>query len=304
MEVTTAVGREMTGRQWGVGLLAGAGLVAVVTGVVALVAPHVPGHLGTPVLYLFAVLPVALRWGTGPGAVTAVASSVVFALVFVAPRFTFSFTEPEYAVALAVYLVTAVVVGHLAARSQREAREAARLSGEQAALRRVATLVAESAPPSAVFQAVTREVGLLCAADLARMERYEPDGSVTGVAGWSRVPVQLAVGRRLPLDGPSLAREVRQAGSPARMSSFAGADGVIASEARKLGIRSSVGCPIVGDGALGGVIAASTRNDGPFARDAETQIGKFTELVGTAIGNAANREELNRLAQEQAALRR
>jgi uncharacterized protein YbjQ (UPF0145 family) len=57
--------------------------------------------------------------------------------------------------------------------------ESARLLEEQSALRRVAMLVARSVPPSAVFQAVTRKVGLLCGADLARMERYEQDGSVS-----------------------------------------------------------------------------------------------------------------------------
>ena len=57
--------------------------------------------------------------------------------------------------ALAVYLVTALVVGQLAARLRRNTREATRLAGEQAALRRVATLVAQSAPSSEIFEAVT-----------------------------------------------------------------------------------------------------------------------------------------------------
>ena len=68
-----------------------------------------------------------------------------------------------------------------------EARmEVGRLVDEQAALRRVATLVAEGAAPSEVFETVTREVGILCGAELARMERYESGDSVVGVAGWSR----------------------------------------------------------------------------------------------------------------------
>jgi hypothetical protein len=37
------------------------------------------------------------------------------------------------------------------------------------------------------------------------LERYEPDGSVTGVAAWGRVPVELAVGTRFDLDGLSIA---------------------------------------------------------------------------------------------------
>ena len=102
------------------------------------------------------------------------------------------------AVALGVFLVTAVVVGELAARSRRVATSA-RLTEEQSALRRVATLVAQSLSPSVVFEAITREVGLLCGADLARMERYEADGTVIGVAAWGRVTDQLAVGTRFDL---------------------------------------------------------------------------------------------------------
>src|SRR5512132_1936398 len=61
-----------------------------------------------------------------------------------------------------------------------------RLAGEQAALRRVATLVAQGPPTPEIFEAVTREVGLLCDADLALMERFEPDDAVTVIAGWAR----------------------------------------------------------------------------------------------------------------------
>jgi signal transduction histidine kinase len=207
-------------------------------------------------------------------------------------------------VALGVFLVTSFVVAELAARSRRTAVEAARLSEEQSALRRVATLVAESETPAAVVEAVTREVGLLCGADLARMERYEADGTVTGVAAWSRVQAQLAVGKRFHLDGLSVAREVRQTSGPVRLDSFAGAGGEIVDEARALGIRSSVGCPIVVAGRVWGVMAASRRSGEPFPANTESQIASFTELVGTAIENAEARAELRRLADEQAALRR
>jgi signal transduction histidine kinase len=169
-----------------------------------------------------------------------------------------------------------------------------RLAEEQAALRRVATLVAQSqsGSPSAVFEAVTREVGLLCDADLARMERYEPDGTVTGVAAWSRVPVELAVGTRISLDGLSIARGVAQTAGPVRVDSFGTDTGAIAREARALGIRSSVGCPIVVAGRLWGVIAASTNREDPFPPDTEAQIARFTELVATAIANAESRADL------------
>ena len=168
-----------------------------------------------------------------------------------------------------------------------------RMVEEQSALRRVATLVARAGSPSVVFEAVTREVGLLCDADLARMERYEADGTVTGVAAWSRVPVELAVGTRFALDGVSIARGVQETSGPVRIDSFGADDrGAIAREAGALGIRSSVGCPIVVAGRLWGVIAASTKREEPFPADTEAQIAEFTELVATAVENAESRAEL------------
>jgi len=183
--------------------------------------------------------------------------------------------------------LVAVAIANAEART-----ELRRMVEEQSALRRVATLVAQAGSPSVVFEAVTREVGRLCDADLARMERYEQDGTVTGVAAWSRVPVELAVGTRFTLDGVSIARGVRRTGGPVRVDDFGEDAGAIAREARALGIRSSVGCPIVVAGQLWGVIAASTKREEPFPPDTEAQIARFTELVATAVENAESRAEL------------
>jgi signal transduction histidine kinase len=288
--------------RWSSGLLASVALVAVVTGVIVLLEGHIP-VLSLLVLYLLAVLPIAIFWGSRLAAVTAVLSVGASALML-PPRGLPHVAEPRNVAALAVFLVTAVVVGELAARFRRAAVESARLSDEQFALRRVATLIAQSAPPAAIFEAVTREVGTLSGADLARMERYEADGTVTGVGAWSRVAAKLAVGTRFPLDGSSIARDVRRTGGPVRLESFAGETGAIAREAHAVGIRSSVGCPITVAGQLWGVIAASTNRDEPFPTNTESQIARFTELVATAVESAEAREELRRIAEEQAALRR
>ena len=56
---------------------------------------------------------------------------------------------------------------------------------EQAALRRVATLVARGAPPEEVFAAVTAEAGRLLGVDHARVSRYDADGVVNGGRDWS-----------------------------------------------------------------------------------------------------------------------
>jgi signal transduction histidine kinase len=270
--------------RWLSGLVASVAMVAAVTAFIALINPHVP-PLSFLMLYLLVVLPVAVVWGT----VFAVVTSVLSVAVYV---YAFEVADTPSAIALVVFLVTAVVVGQLAARLRRAALASARLTDEQSALRRVATLVARAVPPPVVFEAVTEEVGLLCDADLARMERYEPDGTVIGVAVWSRVPDQLSIDTRFDLDGPSVARDVRQTGGPVRIDTFAGATGAIAREARALGIRSSVGCPVVVAGRLWGVIAASTTRDEPFPANTEGQIANFTELVATAVENAEARAEL------------
>jgi signal transduction histidine kinase len=274
------------------GWLVGAALIAAVSGVVWLLEPHTPVS-GLIVLYLLAVLPVAFFWGTVLAVVVSLASTAVFSFFFLPPAGSINLASTDQWIGLATFLIVAVVVSELAAGSRRETRESIRLGEEQAALRRVATLVAQRVSPPEVFEAVTREVGLRCDADLARMERYEADGAVTGVGAWSRTEGQLAVGTRFVLEGASIAGLVRTSGRPARVDTFAGTSGPIADEARELGIRSSVGCPIVVGGRLWGVIAASTRSDAPFPLDTESRIGEFTELVGTAIANAQSRAELN-----------
>jgi signal transduction histidine kinase len=258
--------------------------VAAVTGLIALLEPHVRVE-GLAVLYLPVVLFAAIGWGVALAVVVSLASALVFTL-FLPRNGAFSVTDWGDQIALAVYLVAALVVGQLAGLLRRETREVGTLVTEQAALRRVATLVAQAPPAGEVFEAVTREVGLLCEADLARMERYEVDRTVTGVGAWSRTEGQLAVGTRFALVGVSVAASVLETGSPVRIETFAGAYGPIADEARSLGIRSSVGCPIVVSGRLWGVIAASSKAETPFPPDTESRIGEFTKLVAIAIANA------------------
>jgi K+-sensing histidine kinase KdpD len=101
-----------------VGIPAGAGAVALVSALVSVLEPHVP-VLSLGVLYVFAVLPVALFWGTGLAVVVSVASMLAFNYFFLPPRHSFHLQESQNWLALAVYLVTAAVVGVLAARARR-----------------------------------------------------------------------------------------------------------------------------------------------------------------------------------------
>jgi GAF domain-containing protein len=180
-----------------------------------------------------------------------------------------------------------------------------RLAAEQAALRRLATLVARSVPQDEVFAAVAREVGRLLPVDFAIMGRYEDDGTITCVASWGAPAARFPVGSRSKLEGENLVTIVLETGRPARVDDFAHASGPIGVVGRESGFHSAVGAPIVVDGLQWGVMTVGcTEHDSPLPTGTETRLASFTELVATAISNAESRAELAQLAEQQAALRR
>ena len=180
--------------------------------------------------------------------------------------------------------------------------ELARLAEEQTALRRVATLVAEGARPGELFTAVAAEVSSVLDLPLVEMCRYEPDGTATVIGAIGDHPFQ--TGTNWPLDGPSLTARVKQTGRPARVDDYARVPGTIGDAARATDVRSGVGAPVVVDGEVWGVVSAGGGEHVSLRADAEERLSQFTELLATAISNTQARGDLERLAEEQAALRR
>lgn len=178
-------------------------------------------------------------------------------------------------------------------RFRRSEARAVGLADEQAALRQVATLVAQQPSPSEVFTAVTQAVGVLLGADFATLHVFPGDGTARTIAGWSGDggPI-LPIVSRFPLDGDSVAARIFDTAAPARIDSYAGAEGEAADLARRLGARSAVGAPILVQGKLWGALMAATRGVEPWAENAEARIAAFTELVATAIANAETSAEL------------
>jgi PAS domain S-box-containing protein len=194
--------------------------------------------------------------------------------------------------------LVATTISNSASREQ-----LARLADEQAALRRVATLVARGVSPSVVFAAVAREVGLLLGVDATHMARYELDGTATGVAAWSVAGDHKPVGTRVGTAGESIVGIVLRTGRPARMHGYENASGPAAALGRELGLRSSVGAPIVVDQRLWGVMIVSSKHDRPLPVEMESRIAAFTELVAMAISNTEAREELAASREELATSR-
>jgi two-component system sensor histidine kinase KdpD len=120
------------------GVLASAASVAIVTAAIALFKPYVP-VLSLGVLYVFAVLPIAIVFGLAFALPVSVASMLAFNWFFLPPTHTFQLRDSENWFALAVYLGTAVVVSELAARSRRRAAAAEQRERESMLLAGVAT---------------------------------------------------------------------------------------------------------------------------------------------------------------------
>ncbi|MGW5107497.1 GAF domain-containing protein [Nocardia sp. NPDC004123] len=251
------------------------------------------------VVYLLGVLVVSTGWGLGLAVTTSVASAIAFGYFQHRPEQSSS-TAAQNGVTIAVFLCVALLANTLAAVARSYAAEANRrrraadlVAQQQAALRRVATLVARGATSSEVFSAVAHESARCLGVVNASLFLYAPDGSGTFVAardepGLPRMPV----GERFTLEGENIAAMVLRTGGTARMDSHDQATGSAAARIRELGLRSGVGAPIVVDGHLWGAIVAGSSRREPLPADTEERLAEFADLFATAIANAEARAEL------------
>jgi signal transduction histidine kinase len=302
------------------GLVVAPLLVAAETGLVYLLMRVTGGNV-FGVVFLLGILVVSTVWGLRLGALTTVASAAVYVFFHrLQTGGSILAVAASDAVAVGVFLLVALSAVTLAGLARLRAREADRrrrevevshdelgvLAEHQAALRRVATLVARGANPSEVFAAVSDELARCLHAVNAGLLRYEPDGSgcvvhVQYEPGITNMPV---AGERIPLAGDDVGAAVLRTGRVARIDSHDNVGGPEAERIRAAGIGSIVGAPIVIDGHLWGAAIIGTTKGEPLAPDAEARLCDFTDLVATAIANAQTRADLRVLAQQQAALRR
>jgi signal transduction histidine kinase len=217
---------------------------------------------------LVVVVAAALVGGAHP-ALTAIAVGLLAQeVIFGFPYGSLADHKPAQVSVLVVFVVLGAGIGMLV-------DELVRLTKEQAALRRIATLVARGVPPTQLFSAVAHEVAALLAADGALVAHLEPDGYVTVLADEGHTG-EFVAGKRLQVEPDTASASVVRTGRAARTDH---------------GSRSSVATPIVVEGHLWGVIAASTRR-GLLQTNSEQRMLDFTELAATAIANAESRSEL------------
>ena len=177
-------------------------------------------------------------------------------------------------------------------------------NAELGALRRVATLAAEGVAPSELFAIVAEEVARVVNVPRVSVARYELDATATDCASFPPNAPATSVGKRWSLEGTNVLKLVRTSGESARIDDYAQLDGELAEAVRRVGIRSTVGVPIMVAGRLWGAMMVSTKEPDPLPNGTEAQLASFTELLATAIANAESREALGCLADDQAALRR
>ena len=251
------------------------------------------------VVYLLAVLVISFGWGLGLAVMTTVLSAAVYLEPHLGAGDGLLPVDPQNLVALAVFVPIALLANVLgaqarlrAAEARRAARQVSELARRQAALRRVATLVARGVSPSEIFAAVADEVANALEVGNATLFRYLDVDFGEIVAAYDEGPKKMPVGAQLTLEGDNVAALVQRTGATARMDSHEGAAGSTAAMIRHLGFRSGVGAPIIVDGRLWGAAIVGFTRPEPPPPDTEERLTDFAELVATAVANAEARGEL------------
>ncbi len=269
-------------------------------GVFAGMAVVVPLRGSTVLVVVWCVLcasgVAAAAWRIGPqfGVPLALVAAYAIDSFYIAPYRSFDSQDWVNYPVTAMYIAIGVLVGAIleVTRHRAATSESARskLAEEQAALRRVATLIAQGGPPDEVFAAVARETRKLVGADRARIIRLEPDGSATllGATGPGDRPGPLG-----PV-APGLATEqVLRTARTARIDDYAGVSPELVAlwVGADASSPSAVASPVIVAGSLWGTIVASSLH-GRLPEETERRMAELTELLAIAIANASSRAEL------------
>ncbi|WP_433761407.1 GAF domain-containing protein [Nocardia sp. CA-135398] len=312
-DVRSALLRPATPPLW-LGIVIAAVVIALETLVIVLLEHLSPGETFEPV-YLLGILVVSMVWGLGLAVATSLVSAIALAYFGGArPGDEFGSFSFENGVLVVVFLVAALCTNFIAGlarvrafeaeQRRREAEDAKAglresrdrigvLAEQQAALRRVATLVARGAPGFEVFSTVAEQLARALGTANASLWRYESDGTATLVSAHDDPSQNTAmpVGSRWSLEGDNIVGIIRASGRPARIDTD-DSPGSAAARIRERGLRGGVGAPIVVESNLWGAAVVGSAEPGSLPPDTEARVADFADLVATAIANAESRAEL------------
>jgi signal transduction histidine kinase len=195
------------------------------------------------------------------------------------------------------------LIGSAVANSKIQA-DMEQLIAEQAALLRVAELVARESAPVDVFHAVAEQLGKVAHVSGTQVFRFDDDEMATSVGSWGPVDSGIKVGRQVSTHGNSVTGQVRATGLPARVEDYSAVEGQLGALQRGVGMRSAAGAPIRAAGRLWGALIVGSVSDEPLPAETEERMAKFADLVGVALSNLDARNSQRVLAEEQEALRR
>jgi signal transduction histidine kinase len=282
-------------------------VVAAVFILVETLLVHWLQHMGADksfrALFLLGVVVVSAACGLR----LAVATTFVSALLYVYYHLKPGASITDDFVALYVFLPIALCTNIIGWQARLRANEsegrrkqadaaaalAETLAQQQAALRRVATLVARGVTPAEIYPAAAAELSQALSVDNVALLQYGSDGATIVVDSRDEHGEAISPkGERLSLDGDNIAALIQRYGQAARMDRYAGATGPMAERVRSLQLQSAAGAPILVDGKLWGALIAGSAQSAPLPPGTELRIRDFADLVATAISNARTRAEL------------
>ena len=274
-------------------MIEGAALIAVLLVLTALASRH-----DVPYVLFPALIWAALRFGPRGAASALLAASVLTIWdtsggsgPFVRDSLTDSLIATQLFVGVAA--LTSMILAAVTAERAASEDAARGLAHEQAALRRIATLVVSEADPARTFGQVMREAAQALGVNTATIVRYDSPGAVTVLGGWSESgPLLFPVGSAIELgnEGSALV-EVYRTGE-ARRVTYPEDAGSLVEDLRSHGYRSSVAAPVKLADGLWGALVASSVDESPLPEGSEQRLCDFADLVAQALANADAHDKL------------
>jgi signal transduction histidine kinase len=271
----------------------GAALIVALLGLTDLASQH-----DVPYVIFPALIWASLRFGPR-GAATALLAASVLTIwdtsagtgPFVRTSLTDSLLATQLFVGVAA--LTSMILAAVTAERAASETAARGLAHEQAALRRIATLVVSEAHPARIFGQVMRETAQALGVATATIMRYDGPRTVTVMGGWSETGALLfPAGSTIEIgeEGSALV-EVYRTGE-ARRVTYPKEAGRLVEHLRSHGYRSSVAAPVKFGTGLWGALVASSVDERPLPEGSERRLCDFADLVAQALANADAHDKL------------